>query len=157
MNKILKAFYFCLFITFVICPRAYANNLSVFDVTIVNRNPSEDTITVEFNVSWENSWRTKINHDAVWITVRLYDPTVNPTNKLLCQLTANGLNPSGTEVGSNLNLEISVPSDKYGAIIRPSNYGVNSSISSSDVQLTIDYSSCGFNDDDTVYVRESAV
>ncbi len=157
MNRFLKAAYICLLFIFTFCPRVYANNLTISEVTIAERNPSDETITVAFNISWENSWRTKINHDAIWLTVRLYDPTVTPTNKKLCQLTANGLNPSGTEVGSNLNLEISVPSDKYGAFLRASNYGVQSSVSSEDVQLTVDYSSCGFNDDDNVYVSVSGV
>lgn len=157
MKNFMKAVSICLFILFVLASRVLANNLSVSDVEITDRNPSDDTITVSFNISWENSWRTKFNHDAVWLTVRLYDPAVSPTNKKLCQLSANGLNPSGTEVGSNLNLEISVPSDKFGAFLRPSNYGVNRFVSSTEVQLTVDYSTCGFGDDDNVYVSVSGV
>jgi formylglycine-generating enzyme required for sulfatase activity len=157
MGKTIKAFSASLLIILTWCTLSLANNLSVSDVTVADRDPSADTLTVAFNISWENSWRTKINHDAVWITVRLYDPTANPTAKLLCPLSASGLNPAGTDVGSNLNLEISVPVDQKGAFLRPSQYGVNASVSSEAVQLTVDYAGCGFDDDDTVYVSVSAL
>ena len=138
-------------ISFFFSLQASANNLAVTNVTLEDRFPSTDSVVVEFDVSWSNSWRTKINHDAIWLTVRLYSPTSSPTSKKLCQLTASGLNPSGSSIGSNSALEIYVPIDKSGVFIRPSNYGVNSSVSSQDVQLTVNYNSCGFSDTDTVY------
>jgi len=150
MKKILKAACLFSFIFLVFCNCASANNLLISNVSIDQRNPSNNTITINFDLSWENSWRTKINHDAIWLTLRLYDPTQSPTNKTLCQLTTSGLNPTGTSVGTNSNLEISVPSDKYGAFLRPSSYAINNSVASTDVQVTLDYTTCGFSDDDSV-------
>ena len=131
----------------------HANDLTVSNVSLGDRNPSADTVVIEFDVAWNNSWKTKINHDAAWLTVRLYDPTVVPTDKKLCQMTVSGLNPAGTSNGSNSAVEIYVPEDKYGAFLRPSSFGLTSSLSSSSVQLTIDYTSCGFEDEDHVYVN----
>src|ERR1700749_3875534 len=79
---------------------SYANNLSVTNVALGTRNPNAKTVIVSFNVSWQNSWRNKINYDAAWLTVRLNNAQVTPTNKILCQITATGVNPAGTSVGN---------------------------------------------------------
>src|ERR1700679_829606 len=78
----------------------YANNLSVTNVTLGTRDPNAQTVVVSFNVSWQNSWRNKINYDAAWLTVRLNNAQVSPTNEILCQITATGLNPAGTSTGT---------------------------------------------------------
>lgn len=130
----------------------HANNLSISNITLGSRDASISSVEVKFDLSWENSWKTKINHDAVWLTVRLYNPTFSPTEKKLCQISASGLNASGTSVGSGASIEIYVPQDKYGAFVRPTSYGAVSVVSATDVQLTIDYSSCGFSATDEVYV-----
>lgn len=129
---------------------AAANNLTIENVTIEDRNPNSKTAVVEFDASWENSWRTKINHDALWLTFRLYDPSQMSTGKKMCEVTTAGLNPTGTYLGSNNDLEIYVPEDKKGIFIRPANYGAFASINATDLQVTIDYDSCGFLEDDAV-------
>jgi len=152
MYQLAQQHFYQIFFLFTVVSNCYANNLSVSNVSLEDRNPSSDSVVVEFDVSWENSWKTKINHDAIWLTVRLYDPNISPTNKKLCKVTASGQNPTGTSIGSNSELEIYVPSDMNGAFLRPSSYGDDSSVSSTDVQLTVDYSACGFNDNDSVKV-----
>lgn len=128
----------------------FANNLIVTNVSLQNRDPAANTVVVNFNASWENSWRNKINHDALWLTVRLYDPAANPSAKNLCTLTASGVNPAGTSSGSSTGLEVYVPSDKTGAFLRRSTYAATSSVTSSNIQLKIDYGACGFADNSQV-------
>lgn len=142
--KIFLTFSSFLFILFTssIC---FANNLTIENVGLGTRNTESDTVIVEFDVSWDNSWRTKINHDAVWITIRLHDSDNTPINKKLCNISADGLNPSGSSVGTATDLEIFVPSDKKGAFLRPS-VAKSGDVNADDVRLTIDYSSCGFTD-----------
>lgn len=130
---------------------AQANNLSVTNVVLGSRDPSTKSLVIKFDVSWNNSWHNKINHDAVWLTVRLNNTQDTITNKKLCQITASGLNPAGTSVGTATNLEFYVPSDKKGAFLRRSSNGSVSNITTTGAQLTIDYSSCGFSDSDQVY------
>lgn len=132
-------------------PSASSNNLSISNVALGDRNPVDNEIVVKFLIQWENSWKTKINHDSVWLTVRLYNPAISPTEKKLCQISASGLNPSGTSVSSGAVVEIYVPSDKQGVFIRPNDYGSYSSIPATDVELTVDYSTCGFSSTDQVY------
>jgi len=130
--------------------KVHANNLSVSNVTLEDRNPSSKTVVVQFDVSWENSWKTKINHDATWLTVRLYDPTVNPTSKMLCDIAVSGVNPTGISAGTSSDLEVYVPSDQKGAFLRPMTYGKKTSSSTTAVQLMVDYESCGFEESSSV-------
>jgi len=130
---------------------SYANNLSVTNVTLGSRDPNAQTVVVSFNVSWQNSWRTKINYDAAWLTVRLIDSQVTPTNAVLCSVTATGLNPTGTSFGSGSNLQIYVPKDATGAFLQPSATGFLGDINTQNVQLTVNYKNCGFTNDSQIY------
>ena len=137
--------------TLVLCTPALANNLSVVNVAIGTRNPNAKTVVVTFNVSWQNSWRNKINYDAAWLTVRLNNAQVTPVNKILCQITATGLNPAGTSTGNGSNLQIYVPKDAAGAFLQPAATGFVGNINTQNVQLTVNYQSCGFGDNDQIY------
>lgn len=131
----------------------YANNLSVTNVTLGTRDPNAKTVVVSFNVSWQNSWRNKINFDAAWLTVRLNNSQVVPTNAVLCQLTGTGLNPTGTSVGNGANLQIYVPQDAVGGFLQPSSTGFVGNINTQNVQLTVNYKNCGFSDTDQIYAN----
>jgi formylglycine-generating enzyme required for sulfatase activity len=136
---------------FILSAPAYANNLSVTNVALGTRNPGAHTIVVTFNVSWQNSWRNKINYDATWLTVRLNNSQIVPTSAALCQITATGLNPAGTSPGSAPNLQIYVPQDASGAFLQPSGTGFIGDINTQNVQLTVNYQNCGFTDNDQIY------
>ncbi len=129
---------------------SFANNLNISAVSLATRNPSAKTVTVNFNVSWQNSWRNKINHDALWLTVRLNNAQASPSPKQLCQVTASGLNPAGTSTGTANNLEMYVPSDRLGAFLRRSTNSISGNIATQNVQLTVNYQGCGFADSDQI-------
>src|ERR1700690_4361732 len=130
---------------------SYANNLSVTNVALGTRDPNVHTVMVSFNVSWQNSWRNKINYDAAWLTVRLNNSQVTPTDKVLCQITATGLTPAGTSPGNGSNLQIYVPQDATGAFLQPSSTGFRGNINTQNVQLTVNYQNCGFSDTDQIF------
>lgn len=134
------------------CGNANANNLSISNIAVAERSPSANTFEVTFDLSWDNSWRSKINHDAVWVTVRLLDSLSNPSISKLGKISAAGLSPAGTSAGSNTGLEIYVPSDKYGTFIRRNSFASAATVSSVGVKLTIDYSSTGFSNVDASYI-----
>ena len=125
-------------------PSVFANNLSISNVRLTDRNPSSKTVAVLFDISWENSWRNKINHDAAWVTLRLTgnDPSAG---KSLCSLSAAGITPQGFSAGTNAAAELYVPGDKTGVFVRRSGHGLTSAFSSNNVRVNIDYSSCGFD------------
>jgi formylglycine-generating enzyme required for sulfatase activity len=152
-NKVMASVCSCLLAGMLIFSpvSADANNLTVSNVTIGARNPSSGTVVISFDVSWENAWRTKINHDAAWLTVRLSDPAAAPTDKKLARVTTSGLNPAGTSIAGNSTVELYVPSDRAGVFIRPATYGKFSEISVSKVEITVDYTAAGFTSADRVY------
>ena len=129
---------------------ANANNLLIENVSLEDRDPANKTVIIEFDVSWHNTWKTKINHDAVWITVRLHDTSAAPTVKKLCDVNASGVNPIGFSTGSNSDLELDIPTDKKGAFLRQADFGTHATLASSDVRLTIDFDSCGLSATDDV-------
>ena len=50
-----------------------ANNISVSNLSLTGKNTGSDYILVQFDVSWENSWRTSSapnNCDAAWVFVK---------------------------------------------------------------------------------------
>lgn len=136
---------------------AFASNLSVSNVSISARNPSAKTLTAQFDISWENAWKTKINHDAVWITVRLHKAATNPVDKRLCTLTTSGLNPLSYSVGSASDLDMYVPADKLGMYLRLRDFGIRPSVESQGVAVEIDFQSCGFSVNDSVFLSVVAL
>jgi formylglycine-generating enzyme required for sulfatase activity len=129
---------------------SWANNLSVSNVSLGSRDLNANTVVVKFDVSIENSWRNKINHDAVWLTVRLHNPNNVPLNKKLCQMTVSGITPTGFSTGSQSDLEFYVPTDKNGVFLRRSANASPGTVKTQNAQVTIDYSSCGFVADDQI-------
>lgn len=133
-----------------IIPSVFANNLSVSNVVLGTRDPGTKTLAINFDVLWENSWRNKINHDAIWLTLRLNSSAVSPTNKKLCQISNSGLNPVGSTIHNNTALELYVPEDKNGLFLRRKTNGSIGNISSTNITATVKYDSCGFTDADQV-------
>jgi hypothetical protein len=63
MKKIIALFSTCFLLTIT-----YANNVVISNVSLVNGGPNN--IYVQFNLSWENSWRVgggPANYDGVWV------------------------------------------------------------------------------------------
>ncbi len=50
----------------------YANNISVENVALTGQNAAQDYAYVQFDLSWDNSWKTATpnNHDAAWVFVK---------------------------------------------------------------------------------------
>lgn len=133
-----------------------ANNLSINNVTLENRNAAANTVVVEFDISWDHSWRmSNGEHDAAWVFIKILDGnTGTPTYPWLHgKLYTAGTNPNdGTSAGSNSNLEIVVSSDKIGAFIRRKVTG-NGTVNSQNVRLVVDYGTAGAADTDTITAK----
>ncbi|MEL6560536.1 MAG: SUMF1/EgtB/PvdO family nonheme iron enzyme [Bacteroidota bacterium] len=57
-------------ICLIISSSALSNNVSVANVRLTNQNVTTDVKDIEFDISWENSWRTSAspaNYDACWL------------------------------------------------------------------------------------------
>jgi len=56
---------------------AAANNIKVDNVRTRNLDAGAKTVDIVFDLSWENSWRNDVNHDAAWVFVKFRAPTSN--------------------------------------------------------------------------------
>ena len=68
-NLISFSLFSFLFLVFISSP-AFANNLSISNIKLVDNVPASDTSDFEFDISWDNSWRDAENYDAVWVFVK---------------------------------------------------------------------------------------
>jgi len=123
---------------------AWANNLRITNVSLEarDRQTSSGSVVVEFDISWDNTWRNHINHDAVWIFLKV--STDGGTTWVHGNMMDTGNDPTGTSPGSNNDLEIYVPTDKTGAFIRRRSTAqalseAQTTAQSKDVQLRLNY------------------
>jgi formylglycine-generating enzyme required for sulfatase activity len=131
---------------------AFANNLVISNVTLEDRNPSANTMVVQFDISWDHSWRKNDGrHDAAWVFAKIYGAPAGSSEYTHIKLYTAGTNPTNSSPGSNPDTKIVVPSDKVGAFISRQATG-NGTFSSKKVRLTFDYGSSGNPDVDTVRI-----
>jgi hypothetical protein len=127
---------------------AQANNMLVQNVTTLNNDPVNKTIQVQFDISWDNSWRDSINYDAAWIFIKFKD--------------ANGLwqharlNQSGFNTGTGTADSVKVTSDKVGAWAYRSGLG-SGTFSVTGMQLQWNYGLSGLTSVTGLEVRVFAV
>jgi len=130
------------------CFSAKANNMLIQNVSKVGNNPTAKTIQIQFDISWQNSWRDSINYDAAWIFIKYKD--------------ANGLwqhaklNLSGYQNGTGTANTLSVQSDSVGAFMYRNAMG-NGAFASTGVQLQWNYGSYGLTDVSAFEIRVFAI
>ena len=120
--------------------KAEANNATVSNVSLGNVSLGQVTAKVQFNISWDNSWRTSTNYDAAWIFIKYSTNSGVSWNH--ATLKTSGTNPTGFSQGSGTALDIIVPSDKKGAFLQRSANG-SGSVSTSSIQFVWDYGADG--------------
>ncbi len=124
--------------------QAAANNMLVQNVTTTGNNAAAKTIQVQFDMSWDNSWRDGINWDAAWIFIKFKD--------------ANGLwqhaqlNQTGFANGSGTANTMKVTSDKVGCWAYRSALG-SGTFNATGMQLQWNYGLSGLNDVTGLEVR----
>lgn len=126
-----------------------ANNISVSNVSLEGQVVADHYCLVDFDLSWDNSWRTTSipqNWDAAWVFVKFrvaggewQHATLNATGTIA---------PTGSS--------IDIPADNNGAFIYRDSDG-NGTFSLTDVQLRWDYGEDGMADDASLEVKVFAI
>ncbi len=152
MSKFLKLS--TIIITIFLCfGSGKANNLEIGIPLVVERNTSEQYVKVQFDISWDNSWRTSNapnNYDGIWLFVKYkkvsdgnwYHATLNTEN-----------NSTGSQ-GTAATLQIR--SDGVGAMFYRSADG-NGTFSSTNVKLCWNYGIDGLDNNIDELVSEYKV
>lgn len=138
---------------------AYANALTISNVKLTDRDTTNKTIAVQFDITWDNSWKDVINNDAVWIFVK-YSQDGGTTWSHATLKTA-GTNPTGfsrgTKAGGSiLANKIIVPSDKKGCFIQP-DYNGSGTFNFTGIKLLWDYALDGISDANVIHATNSKV
>ncbi|HPS20032.1 MAG TPA: SUMF1/EgtB/PvdO family nonheme iron enzyme [Candidatus Omnitrophota bacterium] len=124
---------------------SYANGLKIENGTVVEENTSSGTATIQFDITWNNSWKDNVNFDAVWVFAK-YSTDGGVTWEHVT-LKESGIDPSGTSAGTGTDVEIFVPSDKKGCFIqRVSN--LTGTVSVDSVKIVWDYLTDGVSSDE---------
>ncbi|MDD3878227.1 MAG: SUMF1/EgtB/PvdO family nonheme iron enzyme [Bacteroidales bacterium] len=152
-----KYFFICHLILSQICIQA--NNVSVGTPVLVSPSPIEQTVYVEFDLSWENSWRNATNYDAVWVFVKYKDSSgqwqhayLNNDNNTHTVQNDNGVNPLCT-VGIN---NISGQNRGIGLFLYRQSNGVGP-IDWDDVRIKWNYGENGVPNHEVVEVQVFAI
>ena len=125
-----------------------ANNMLVQNVTTTGNNTANKTILVQFDKSWENSWRDSINWDAAWVFIKFKDASGNWQHAKL--------NTTGFTNGTGTANTLQVTSDQIGAWVYLSALGIGN-FSSTGMQLQWNYGLSGLTDITGLEVRVFAV
>lgn len=125
---------------------AISNGITISNITLVDQHPTIKSVNVNFDLYWENSWRTSTyesNWDAAWIFIKYrvkgsnvwYHATLN---------TSEHIAPGGST--------ISTASDGKGAFIYKSSDGIGSNTFNS-VKLRWNYGVDGLSNADLVEIK----
>lgn len=127
-----------------------ANNITVSSVSLTARNKTADYVQVQFNLSWENSFRVNTgpsNWDAAWVFIK-YKVGVNGDWK-----HASISNTGGHSIPSGA---ITSQADTKGLFIYRDANGTGT-FSLTGIQLRWNYGADGVGDDENIYVKVFAI
>ncbi len=150
----IKKFY-VLFIVLCCCIlTTYANNIQIQNVQIVDQDVDLNTVFIQFDLSWENSWRLSsgpANHDAAWVFIKYRTSGGNWSHMYLSYV--DGMNdghiaPSGASIKT-------APVGIGSFIYRSADGSGNNNFQA--VKLKWDYSSSGLQDDAIIEVKVFAI
>lgn len=128
---------------------ASSNNVTVSNTSLVNQNTTSDYWNIEFDITWENSWRMSdgpSNWDAVWIFVKYRN---NGSNWKHATINVAGYTaPSGSA--------IDVADDTRGAFLYRSADG-SGTFTLTEVRLQWDYGLDGVSSIDNIEIKLMAI
>jgi hypothetical protein len=144
----MKTKFLLFFLLLVAATQLKANNMLVKNVTTTGDNAANKTIQVQFDMSWDNSWRDAINWDAAWVFMKFKDASGNWQHVLL--------NTTGFANGTGTANTIQVGSDKVGAFVCRSEAGTGT-FGSTAMQLQWNYGLNGLTSVTGLEIRVFAV
>ena len=126
---------------------AFANNVVVSNITLTEQNTTSNFTLVQFDITWENSWRDPSTYDAAWVFVKFSTDGGGTWNHATLA-TSGHTAPSGSTIDT--------PGDSKGVFIYQSSNG-GGTVNFTGVQLRWEYGTDGVADNDVVRMKVFAV
>ena len=129
---------------------SFANGILVANASLTDQDKAAHTTIINFDVSWENSWRTSTNennYDGAWIFVKYRKN--GTTDWRHATIVTTGFTAAG-------NGSLKVPSDGKGAFIYRSANGIGN-IDFTGNKLVWNYGVDGLLDNETVEIKVFAL
>ncbi len=102
---------------------AFANNIQVTNASLTGQNTAEGYWLVQFDLDWENSWRTSSapnNWDAAWVFVKYRITTANGGDDIWKHASLNNSGHSGgTGTASTIDAGLRTPGSAFDAATNP--------------------------------------
>lgn len=167
MKKTNKArFFWCIF-SILSLAVMYGNNIAVSNIELTGINSGEDYAYVEFDLTWENSWRTDdlngdgvTNWDAAWVFVKFKGSTGGWKHAKLFDAGHN----SGTGTSSSIQIGLPYENGVYHATDNPGvgaffyrSANGSGTYNISNAKLKWNYGADGVSDDEVVTVKVFAI
>lgn len=162
VSKINYCFYL-LFCTLMVNPFfGFSNNIQVSNVEITGQNTTDNFSLVQFDLSWDNSWRTSTlesNWDAAWVFVKIRNVNSNIWQHARLNNTGHTA-PAGSVIDPGL-IDVNAgfdPVNNYvpGVFIYRDADG-HGNVNYNEVQLRWNYGANGLLDNDSVQVCVYAI
>ena len=122
---------------------AAANFVQVRNAELHRQRPEAQVVEVAFDLSWENSWRNDLNHDAAWVFIKFRAPQSNHWQHAYLTTAGEAVNSAP---GAVVELGTSSVGDQeraVGAFIYSASCQTGT-VNYSRVRLTWDYGASGY-------------
>ena len=142
----MKSNYLILIVLLFLTGNVFANNILVSNATLGGQNKTNHSSKINFDVSWENSWRTSTNesnYDGAWVFVKFRKN--GTTDWRHCTIDGANDNPA-------TNSSMKVPPDEKGIFIYRSTDGIGN-VNYTGNQIQWDYGTDGIADNETVEIQ----
>ncbi len=125
----------------------FSNNLIIANAAITNTNATEDYSQIQFDISWENSWRDSENWDAAWVFIKYQISGSNIWNHATLS-TSGHTAPSGSTIDTS--------TDNTGVFIYRNTNG-SGTFSLNNIQLRWNYGANSVADGETINIQIFAI
>lgn len=156
----MKFFSFYLLVLFPIF--LFGNNIQIENVSLTGQNTTDDYYMIEFDIGWENSWRTSTfesNWDAAWVFVKFSSKGHNDWHHAALHYVDGfddgHIAPPGATIHTMTN-SYANQTEGVGVMIYRSSDGMGD-IGWQQVQLRWDYGVDGIADDQVVEISVFAI
>ncbi|MEI6632081.1 MAG: hypothetical protein WCL25_05665, partial [bacterium] len=136
--------------------KVFASHLKIDSVLVSVIDPEKKAAKLQFNVSWDNSWKDEINCDGVWLFAKYKLPNGSWKHMTLKNASEGPFNyndqaPGFSSKGDSQDLGMWIPAEKKGAFIFRVKAG-SGTVSSKNVILVWDYAADNVLDNEMTQV-----